>query len=126
MPKIKIIVVGNTKSSFLKEGESLYLKRLRQYTPVEWIEVKSEKVTKRTVKERLLALEGRSMEKKFHPRDYIIALDLSGREYSSKALSNRIERLSWQGDALCFVIGGPLEYQRRSWPKHMKRSHSPN
>ena len=108
MPKIKIIVVGNTKASFLKEGESLYLKRLRQYTPVEWIEVKPEKITKRTIKERLLALEGRSIGKKIHPKDHIIALDLSGREYSSKAFSDRIERLSWRGDALCFVIGGPL------------------
>jgi len=108
MPKIKIIVVGNTKSSFLKEGESFYLKRLGRYTPVEWIEVKPEKITKGTFKERLLALEGRSIEKKFHSRDHIIVLDVPGREYSSETLSNRIERLSWKGDPLCFVIGGPL------------------
>ena len=108
MPKIRIIVVGNTKSSFLKEGETLYLKRLRRYTPIEWVEVKPEKITKGTLKERLLALEGLSIEKKFHARDHIIALDVSGREYSSEALSNRIERLSWKGNPLCFVIGGPL------------------
>ena len=107
MPKIRIIVVGNTKSSFLKEGESFYLKRLRQYTSVEWIEVKPEKITKGTLKERLLALEGRSIEKKFHSRDHIIVLDVPGKEYSSETLSNRIERLSWKGDPLCFVIGGP-------------------
>ncbi len=108
MPKIKIIVVGNTKSSFLKDGESLYLKRLRQYTPVEWIEVKPQKVTKGAVNERVLALEGRTILKRFHSRDHIVALDVSGKEYSSLALSKHIERLSWKGDALCFVIGGPL------------------
>ena len=108
MPKIKIIVVGNTKASFLKEGESLYLKRLKRYTPIEWIEVKPEKVTKGMPKERLLASEGHSIEKKFHSRDHIIVLDVSGKEYSSEALSTRIERLSWKGDPLCFVIGGPL------------------
>ena len=108
MPKIRIIVVGNTKASFLKEGELLYLKRLRQYTSVEWIEVKPEKITKGTHKEKLLASEGRSIEKRFHSRDHIIVLDVPGREYSSETLSNRIERLSWKGDPLCFVIGGPL------------------
>jgi len=108
MPKIRIIVVGNTKASFLKEGESLYLKRLKRYTPIEWIEVKPEKVTKGMPTERLLASEGHSIEKKFQSRDHIIVLDVSGREYSSEALSTRIERLSWKGDPLCFVIGGPL------------------
>jgi len=108
MPKIKIIVVGNTKAPFLKEGESLYLDRLRQYTPVEWIEVKPEKIAKKALKEKLLSLEGRSIEKKFHARDHIVLLDVKGREYSSEALSRRIEQLSWKGDTLCFVIGGPL------------------
>jgi len=108
MPKIRIIVVGSTKASFLKEGESLYLKRLRGYTPIEWIEVKPKKITKGTHKEKLLASEGLSITKKFHTRDHIIVLDVSGREYSSEALSSRIERLSWKGDPLCFVIGGPL------------------
>ena len=64
MPKIKIIVVGNTKSSFLKTGESFYLTRLKHYTPVEWIEVKPEKVTKEALVEKILTLEGRSIEKK--------------------------------------------------------------
>jgi 23S rRNA (pseudouridine1915-N3)-methyltransferase len=108
MSKIRIIVVGNTKASFLKEGESLYLKRLRGYTPIEWIEVKPKRITKGTHKEKLLASEGLSITKKFHTRDHIIVLDVSGREYSSEALSSRIERLSWKGDPLCFVIGGPL------------------
>ena len=108
MPKIKIIVVGNTKSSFLKTGESLYLKRLKHYTPVEWIEVKPEKITKEALVEKILTLEGRSIEKRFHSRDHIVVLDVSGKEYSSEALSKRIERLSLRGDALCFVIGGPL------------------
>ena len=108
MSKIRIIVVGNTKASFLKEGESLYLKRLKRYTPIEWVEVKPEKISKGAHKEKLLALEGLSIEKKFHSRDHIVVLDVSGREYSSEALSSRIERLSWKGNPLCFVIGGPL------------------
>jgi len=61
MPKIRIIVVGNTKSSFLSEGESFYLKRLRHYIPTEWIEVKPEKISKSIQKDELLAMEGRSI-----------------------------------------------------------------
>ena len=108
MPKIRIIVVGNTKSSFLSEGESFYLKRLKHYIPTEWIEVKPEKISKGVRKDELLATEGRSIIKKLQLRDHIIVLDISGREYTSEALSHRIDRLSWKGDSLCFVIGGPL------------------
>lgn len=108
MSKIKFIVVGSTRSSFLKQGELFYLERLRRYTPTEWIEVKPQKVTKGRSRGEILRVEGRSIEKKYQPEDYVIALDLSGKEYDSEGLAGLVERLSWTRRQLCFVIGGPL------------------
>ncbi len=108
MPKIKIIVVGNTKSSFIKEGEQFYLERLRRYTDTEWVEVKPQKVRKGRSSEEILAVEGQSIEKKFLSRDHIIALEIRGKEYDSEGLAKWIERLSLSGKSLCFVMGGPL------------------
>ncbi|MBL6978580.1 MAG: 23S rRNA (pseudouridine(1915)-N(3))-methyltransferase RlmH, partial [Desulfobacteraceae bacterium] len=65
MPKIKIIVVGNTKSSFIKEGEQIYLERLRRYTDTQWVEVKPQKVRKGRSGVEILAAEGQSIDKKF-------------------------------------------------------------
>jgi len=113
MPKIKIIVVGNTKSSFIREGEQVYLERLRRYTGTEWVEVKPQKVRKGRTEAEILAVEGQSIEKKFLSGDHIIALDLEGKEYDSEGLARRIERLSLSGKTLCFVTGGPLGLSKK-------------
>ena len=108
MPRIKLIVVGNTKSSFLKQGEKFYLERLQRYSPTEWIEVKPQKVRKGRPKKEILAVEGQSIEKTFLLKDHIIALDIQGKEYSSEGLADRIKELSLTTKRVCFVIGGPL------------------
>jgi len=113
MPKIKIIVVGNTKSSFIKDGEQFYLERLRRYTDTEWIEVKPQKVRKGRSSAEILTIEGQSIEKKFLSRDHIIALGIRGKEYDSEGLAKWIERLSLSRKSLCFVIGGPLGLSKK-------------
>ena len=65
MPKIKIIVVGNTKASFIKEGERIYLERLKRYTGIKWIEVKPQKIRKGRSDEEILAAEGHAINKNF-------------------------------------------------------------
>ena len=108
MIKLKIIVVDRTRSPFLKEGESFYLDRLKRYTHTEWVEVKPESMKKGKPSARILAVEGNSITKKFLPRDYLIALDRTGKTFDSKGLAARINELTLSQDRLTFVIGGPL------------------
>ena len=108
MVKLKIIVVDRTRAPFLKEGESFYLKRLRRYAHTEWVEVKPTPIKKGIPIQGILAAEGASIEKKVLPRDYLIALDRSGKAFGSKGLAARIETLSLSHDRLTFIIGGPL------------------
>lgn len=113
MSKIKFIVVGNTRSSFLKQGEVFYLERLRRYAPTEWIEVKPQKVSKGRSREEILKAECLSIEKKYLPDDHIIALDLKGKEYDSKGLAALVEQLLQTSKRLCFVVGGPLGLSKK-------------
>lgn len=108
MLKLKIIVVDRTRSPFLKEGESFYLDRLGRYAHTEWVEVKPTKIKKGRPTERILAAEGDSIVKKLLPRDYLIALDRSGKAFDSKGMSAWIDKLSLSHDRLTFIIGGPL------------------
>ena len=108
MVKLKIIVVDRTRAPFLKEGESFYLKRLRRYAHTEWVEVKPTPIKKGIPIQGILAAEGASIEKKVLARDYLIALDRSGKAFGSKGLAARIETLSLSHDRLTFIIGGPL------------------
>jgi 23S rRNA (pseudouridine1915-N3)-methyltransferase len=108
MLKLKFIVVDRTRSPFLKEGESFYLKRLRRYAHTEWVEVKSARIKKGRPPQEVLSTEGLSILKRLLPRDYLIALDRSGKVLDSRGLAARIDELSFSHNELAFVIGGPL------------------
>jgi 23S rRNA (pseudouridine1915-N3)-methyltransferase len=108
MLKIKIIVVDRTRSSFLRQGEIFYMKRLKRYAQTEWVEVKPAGIKKGRPIFEILDAEGDSIAKNFVPRDYIIALERSGKAYGSEELASHIEKLSLTHDRLTFVVGGPL------------------
>jgi len=108
MLKIKIIVVDRTRSPFLKQGETFYLKRLERYAKTEWVETKPAGIKKGRPISGILDAEGDSIAKNFVLRDYIIALERSGKAYGSEELASHIEKLSLTHDRLTFVVGGPL------------------
>ncbi len=113
MLRIRVIVVDRTRSGYLREGESLYLDRLKHYALVEWVEVKPVKMKKGRPEQDILAREGKAIDVKVNPRDYLIALDRSGRTFDSKGLAAWLERLSVDvGGWVSFVIGGPLGLSR--------------
>jgi len=114
MLKIRFIVVDRTRAPFLKEGESLYLERLRKYARVEWIEVKPVKIEKGRSTEDVLTLEERRIAKRLKPHDYLVSLDRTGQQYDSQDLSAWLDRLSTNTrDWVCFTIGGPLGLSKR-------------
>lgn len=108
MLKIKIVVVDRTRAGFLKEGEEFYLKRLKRYAQVEWVEVKPVPIKKGRQDEEIVALEGQVIDKSLLPKEYLIALDRQGAAYDSEGLAARVEHLTHSQSQLAFVIGGPL------------------
>jgi 23S rRNA (pseudouridine1915-N3)-methyltransferase len=109
MIKIRIIVADRTRSPFLAEGEAFYLKRLQNYAQVEWVEVKPVKMTKGRPEEEILHLEGQALIHKRGPKDYLVALDRSGRQYGSEEFAGRLEKVAMNSSGgITFMIGGPL------------------
>ena len=109
MIKIRIIVADRTRSPFLAEGEAFYLKRLQSYAQVEWIEVKPVRMTKGRPEEEILRLEGQALIRKRGPKDYLVALDRTGRQYGSEEFAGRLEKVALNaGGGITFMIGGPL------------------
>ncbi len=108
MLRITIIVVDRTRASFLREGESFYLNRLKRYARMEWVEVKPAGIKKGKPSDEILAKEGNSILRKFSARDYLISLDRSGKAHDSEELAAMIDRISLTHSRLTFVIGGPL------------------
>jgi 23S rRNA (pseudouridine1915-N3)-methyltransferase len=109
MLKIRIIVVDRTRSAFLREGESHYLRRLRKYVHVDWEEVKPASIVKGKRDEEVLNAEGEFLARKISPKDYLVALDRAGDSLDSEELARWLEDLSRRAPAgVSFVIGGPL------------------
>ena len=78
---IKIIAVGNIKEKYLKEAIEEYKKRISKYSNLEIIEVKDESYD--DIK-KVLEVESEKIEKHLSDKDYIITLEIEGKEYSSE------------------------------------------
>ena len=111
--KIKIIVVDRTRSPFLKQGESFYLDCIKRYAHTEWVETKPAIIKKGKDVEKITNREGASIEKKLLPREYIIALDRSGKAYDSRGLAAQIENIAFTHNRITFIIGGPMGLSKR-------------
>ena len=110
--KIKIICVGKLKEKYLEEGVKEYLKRLSAYCDVEVIEVGDERIPENpSLAEEMIvkAKEGRRILDKVKQDDYMILLDVQGKEVDSIQFAESIEDCMLHGKStIDFVIGGSL------------------
>lgn len=112
MVNIKLVVVGKLKESFHKDAVNEYLKRLQKYAKVNIIEVDDEKIKDNSsLKEdmQILDKEGKAILKQIKDGEYVILLDLHGKEESSEDFAKRMDDLQSSGYSnITFVIGGSL------------------
>lgn len=108
--KLKIIAVGKLKEKYLKLGIQEYKKRLNAYTNLEILEVKDYPAPQRLSEKEVLQVkkkEGELILNKIKDRDYVVCLDIPGKEMDSIAFSKWLGSLRDRGTShLVFVIGG--------------------
>ena len=100
---IKIITVGYLKEQYLKDAINEYLKRLRKYTNIDIIEVKDEGLVE---KEKTIKLEEEKILKYIQDKDYIITLEIEGKELDSIEFANKIDKIHQEYSNITFIIGG--------------------
>lgn len=108
---IKVICVGRSKEKYWDAAYAEYMKRLRGYCSPEILEVKEARLPanasaadERKVKEA----EGREILSRIGSGDYVIALDIQGRELSSEEIAGKISEISFDYSRISFIIGGSL------------------
>ena len=105
--KVKFICIGKTGKSFLEEGESEYLKRLKHYVAVERIEIPDLKNAKKLTFDQIKEQEGKEILSKIQQGDSIILLDEHGKMYSSVQFSHFLQqKFNSGGKAIAFIVGG--------------------
>lgn len=93
---IKIICVGKIKETFYRDAILEYRKRLGKYHKVEIIEVMDSNIKQE--KEILL--------KKIDKRDYIVTLEIEGKQVSSLEFADMIDKTLMNYANITFIIGG--------------------
>lgn len=106
---IRIAAVGKIKETFFTQALEEYSKRLSGYYKLQIIEVADEKCDEKT-----LDKEADKILKVLKDTDYVIALAIQGKKYSSEGFAELIRQLEVGGkSSITFVIGGSLGLSKR-------------
>ncbi len=109
---IRIVACGKIKDAWLQKGIDEYVKRIQPYEKIEVVEVADEKTSQNNSEAedlQVLVKEGERLLKKIKPDEYVILLDLWGKQMDSMSFAKTIDSLHTQGKSkITFVIGGSL------------------
>lgn len=99
---IKIICVGKIKEKFFKDAILEYQKRLSKYTKLEVVELPDFSLSPEQNQEK----EGELILKNIKEKDFVITLEIQGKQLDSVELSNFLQETKAINSNIDFVIGG--------------------
>ncbi len=106
---IDIIAIGKIKESYLKAGIDEFLKRLKPFAKISFIEHMEEKMPDSpsdAQKMQVLAKEAEKILPALCSYDFVILLDVIGKKFSSEEFANLLEKNAVNGKSdLAIVIG---------------------
>lgn len=103
---IKVLCVGKIKDDNLSNMINDYIKKINKYHNIKIVEVKDEPISKD--ENKVLNIEADNVLKHIEKDEYVILLDLHGKQYDSVEFASHLDRLFISHSKICFVIGGSL------------------
>lgn len=104
--KIKIIALGKIKEKFLKDGINEFLKRLTPYASVTIQELAPIEIKDENLVGKILLEEGEKILANIKPQDFVITMEIKGKQFSSEEFASKIKDLTNDGtQEIVFVIG---------------------
>ena len=108
---IDIICIGKLKEQYLKDAINEYSKRLSKYCNLNIIELPDEKLPTTNSEKLFYEIKSKECERitsHIKKDSYVIALDLTGKQYSSEEFSKKIDNISLTNNNISIIIGGSL------------------
>lgn len=102
---IRIIAVGKIKETSLQKLIAEYAKRMKTIHKVEMLELNNSKINESNLS-AVVNDESHRILDKIKKEDFVILLDLKGKDYDSPSLSKEVTNVLDLGLNLTFVIGG--------------------
>lgn len=105
--QLRLITVGQKMPSWVEQGYKEYARRFPRDFPLELIEVPAVKRGKNADIARLTDKEGEAMLLHISSGDWVIALDVKGKQFSTPQLAAQIEHWQLHHPSVVFLVGGP-------------------
>lgn len=105
---VTVIAFGKLKEKYYDAACKEYLKRLRRFDKVSMIELRDLPIPKNPSAkeiETLLEKEGEALLKYMRDSDYLIALAIEGRQFSSEEHAAKLQDLLDRGEHVVYAIG---------------------
>lgn len=102
---IKILAVGKIKEASMQKLIAEYDKRMKPIHKVEMLEIPNSKINESNP-DAVINDESNKILEKIKREDFVILLDLKGKDYDSPSLSKEVTKVLDLGLNLIFVIGG--------------------
>mgnify|MGYP001227157934 CR=1 FL=1 len=104
---IKLINIGKTSTSYLREGEKEYEKRLKHYVKFERIDLKEIKTGKQESIKEIKKKEANLVLSQVKDSDVLVLLDENGEHYTSPEFAKWIRKRQLSGKKKwVFLVGG--------------------
>ncbi len=116
--KFTLLMIGKSSFPFIREGISMYEKRINHYIAFEIVEIPDIKGTASLSKELVKAKEGTAILKKIKDRDEVVLLDEKGKMFSSLEWAHFLETRNVNTSTdMVFVIGGAYGFSQEVYQR---------
>jgi len=111
MLHINLYCVGKVKEQYLRDAIDEYLKRISKYCSISIIELPDKPISEKsnsTLETQIIEAESNEIINKLNMSSYKIALDLTGKQYTSEEFAEKINKIQLSNSTISFIIGGSL------------------
>lgn len=111
MLHVNIFCVGKIKEQYLRDAIAEYSKRLSKFCILDIIELPDKAIPDKTnssIDQQIIDFESNQIIEKLPKNSYKIALDLTGKQYTSEEFASKINDLQNYNSTISFIIGGSL------------------
>lgn len=116
--KILLLAIGKTDEEYLITGIKKYVGRLGHYVSFEMKEIPDIRNRKTLSEEQQKKAESFLLLQQLQLGDHVVLLDENGKQYTSVAFAETMEKLMASGaKRIVFVIGGPYGFAQEVYDK---------
>ena len=115
---IKLLTIGKTDDATLQNLIQTYVNRLGHYNKFELEIIPDLKKTRNLSVEQQKTAEGKLILERMNTSDFVVLLDENGKQYSSEAFSEYLQkRLNSGMKQLIFIVGGPYGFSEEVYTR---------